>query len=127
QATKYVYEMSEQNGTKFFAVDSANSNIGDKAPRRYYGADVQLGYKHAWGKTEIRGEYWRGKQPGISTSTTTPGTLPFAPTYIRNFDGAFFYFLQNIINENWELMVKYDWYDPNTKAEGSEIGTTNLT
>jgi hypothetical protein len=127
QATKYKYEMSEQNSAKVFIVDSSVGNIGDKAPRRYYGADVQLGYKHAWGKTEIRAEYWRGKQPGTASATTNPGTMPLLPTYIRGFDGAFFYFLQNIINEKWELMAKYDWYDPNTKAEKQEIGTTNLT
>jgi hypothetical protein len=127
QATKYKYEMSEQGGKKVFAVDSNLANIGDKAPKKYYGADVQMGYKHAWGKTEIRAEYWKGKQPGTASSTTNAGTLPLMPTYIRNFDGAFFYFLQNIINQKWELMAKYDWYDPNTKAEKKEIGTTNLS
>jgi len=127
QATKYKYEMEEKNGNKYFVVDSSESNIGEKASKEYYGADVQLGYKHGWGKTELRAEYWRGKQPGTSTSTINPGTLPLTPTYIRNFDGAFFYFLQNIINQKWELMVKYDWYDPNTKVEKSEIGSSNLT
>jgi hypothetical protein len=127
QATKYKYEMKENNGNHFFAVDSSLSNIGDKAPRRYYGADVQLIQKHAWGKTEIRGEYWRGKQPGTASTTVNPGTLPMSPTYIRNFDGAFFYFLQNIVNENWEFVAKYDWYDPNTKAEQKQIGGSNLT
>jgi len=127
QATKYKYEMGEKNGNKYFVVDSSESNIGEKASKEYYGADVQLGYRYGWGKTELRAEYWRGKQPGTSTSTTNPGTLPLTPTYMRNFDGAFFYFLQNIINQKWELMVKYDWYDPNTKAEKKEIGSSNLT
>lgn len=126
QATKYKYEM-RNTGAKSFEVDSSLSNIGAKAPRKYYGADVQLIQKHAWGKTEVRGEYWRGTQPGTATTTTNPGTLPTNPTYIRHFDAAFFYFLQNIINNNWELMAKFDWYDPNTKAGGKEIGTTNLT
>jgi hypothetical protein len=127
QATKYKYEMGDKNGNKYFVVDSSESNIGEKASKEYYGADVQLGYRHGWGKTELRAEYWRGKQPGTSTSTTNPGTLPLTPTYIRNFDGAFFYFLQNIINQKWELMLKYDWYDPNTKAAKTEIGSSNLT
>jgi hypothetical protein len=127
QATKYMYEIGEQSGNKYFAVDSSASNVGDKAPRRYYGTDVQLGYRHGWGKTEIRAEYWRGKQPGTSTSTTNPGTMPLVPTYIRNFDGAFFYFLQNIVNDKWEFMAKYDWYDPNTKVKDNEIGVANLT
>jgi len=127
QATKYKYEMSSQNGKQLFAVDSSLTNIGDKAPRKYYGADIQLIHKHAWGKTELRGEYWKGTQPGTASSTTNPGTLPTVPTYIRNFDAAFFYFLQNIINQKWELMAKYDWYDPNKKAAKKEIGATNLT
>lgn len=127
QATKYKYEMKEQNGSRFFAVDSSLSNIGARAPRKYYGADIQLIQKHTWGKTEIRAEYWKGTQPGTASTTTNPGTLPTVPTYIRNFDAAFFYFLQNIINEKWELMAKYDWYDPNTKAQENEIGVSNLT
>jgi hypothetical protein len=122
QDTKYKYEMGEKNGSPAFVVDSSEGNIGQKAPRHYYGADAQLVLKHGWGKTEWRAEYWRGKQPGTQETTVNPGTLPHDPTYIRNFDGAFFYFLQNLVNEQWELMVKYDWYDPNTKATGMQIG-----
>jgi hypothetical protein len=129
QATKYKYEVGSVNGSDLFVVDSSLSNIGDKAPRHYYGADVQLIYKHGWGKTEIRGEYWAGTQPGTATSTVNPGTMPLTPTYIRQFDGAFFYFLQDIIDYRNEIMIKYDWYDPDTKVTASEIGkaTTNLT
>jgi phosphate-selective porin len=49
--------------------------------------------------------------------------------YIRNFDGAFLYLIQNLANENWQLVLKYDWYDPNTNVSGEEIGspTTNFT
>lgn len=129
QGTKYRYEMEDAGGAKMFVLDSSISNMGKKAPRHYYGADVQLAKKYSWGKTEVRAEYWRGKQPGTALTTMNPGTLPLVPTYIRDFDGAFFYFLQNIVNDKWELMVKYDWYDPNTKVSGEEIGkaATNLT
>ncbi len=121
QATKYQFQTETHGGNKVFAVDSSLANLGAKAPRHYYGADLQLAYKHAWGKTEIRGEYWRGTQPGTASSTVNPGTLPLSPTYIRNFDGAFFYFIQNIINNRWEVVVKYDWYDPNTEVKGAEV------
>lgn len=127
QTTRYRYEMREQNGTGLFVVDSSLSNIGGKAPRQYYGADAQLVLKHGWGKTEWRAEYWKGKQPGTATATVNPGTAPEEATYMRQFDAGFFYFLQNIINGKWELMAKYDWYDPNKKAEGREIGRSNLT
>ncbi|MCW3074169.1 MAG: hypothetical protein JWP69_1238 [Flaviaesturariibacter sp.] len=124
QATRHVYQIKEGNGAAVFAVDSSLKNIGAKAERQYYGADLQLAYEHGWGKTEIRGEYWRGKQPGTQNTTVNPGTLPEGPTYIRDFDGAFFYFLQNIVNKKWELVVKYDWYDPNRKVKKEEIGST---
>lgn len=123
QATKYEYEVKENgNVLKGFSIDSSVTNIGKKAPRNYYGGDAQFVYHHGWGKTEIRSEYWWGKQPGSAITTVNPGTLPTGPTYRRNFDAAFFYFLQNIINEKWEFMAKYDWYDPNTKLEKQEIG-----
>ncbi len=91
-------------------------------------------YKHGWGETELRGEYWFGIQPGTSNSTANPGSIPTVngiplPTYIRHFDGAFFYFLQNIVNEKHQLLVKYDWYDPNSKVRKADVGKngTNLT
>lgn len=125
QATRYQWEMEESADKYKFVVDSSLDNIGAKALRRYHGADVQVAYKHRWGKTEIRGEYWRGTQPGTAHSTANPGILPQGPTYLRPFDGAFFYLLQNLGNPKNELMLKYDWYDPNRKVKGAEIGGAN--
>ena len=122
QDARYRYETKREGGKTIFAVDSSVENIGNKATRRYYGADAQLALKHGWGKTEWRAEYWWGTQPGTASTTVNPGEQPEGPTYIRPFDGAFFYFLQNIINPAWELMVKYDWYDPNRLASASDIG-----
>lgn len=129
QDTRYRYEIKNVNGKSLYVVDSSLANIGAKAPRRYYGADAQVVLKHSWGKTEWRAEYWWGIQPGTAATTVNPGTQPIGPTYIRNFNGGFFYFLQNIANKNWELMVKYDWYDPNTKVAAGNIGLadTNLS
>ena len=42
--------------------------------------------------------------------------------HIRNFNGAYFYLLQQIFNTKNQLLIKYDWYDPNTKVAGNEIG-----
>lgn len=133
--TKYVYESGKApNGDKVFVVDSTASNLGKSSPRHYYGADVQVKLHHGWGETEWRAEYWFGTQPGTSASTTNPGTLPNSngnpvPTYIRHYDGAFLLFLQNIVNARNQIMVKYDWYDPNIKVEKADIGKngTNLT
>ncbi|MBK7561007.1 MAG: porin [Chitinophagaceae bacterium] len=133
--TKYVYESgTASNGDKIFIIDSAVSNLGKSSPRHYYGADAQVKLKHGWGETEWRAEYWFGTQPGTSGSTSNPGTLPTSngipvPTYVRHYDGVFLLFLQNIINAKHQLMVKYDWYDPNIKVAKMELGKagTNLT
>jgi hypothetical protein len=133
--TKYIYSSgTASNGDKLFVVDSSVENLGRSSPRHYYGADVQIKLHHKWGETEWRAEYWFGTQPGTAGSTTNPGTLPNSngnpvPTYVRHFDGAYFYFLQNIINTKHQLILKYDWYDPNIKVAKSEIGKpgTNLS
>ena len=133
--TKYVYESGKAgNGDKIFAVDSSVSNLGTASPRHYYGGDIQIKLRHGWGETEWRAEYWFGTQPGTSGSTSNPGTLPNSngnpvPTYVRHYNGAFLLFLQNIINAKNQLLVKYDWYDPNIKVQKTEIGKTgtNLT
>jgi|CXWL01.1.fsa_nt_gi hypothetical protein len=133
--TKYVYESgTAANGDKIFVVDSSVSNLGKSSPRHYYGADAQVKLKHGWGESEWRAEYWFGTQPGTSGSTSNPGTLPNSngnpvPTYVRHYDGVFLLFLQNIINARHQLMLKYDWYDPNIKVQQSEIGKagTNFT
>lgn len=133
--TKYVFKNSSlTNGDIAFTVDSSVSNLGSFAPRNYYGADFQVKLNHKWGETEWRVEYWLGKQPGNATSINNPGVSPIlnglpAPTYIRNFDGAFLLFLQNIINQKHQLIVKYDWFDPNTNVKELQIGKpgTNFT
>jgi len=129
QDSKYVYAMGTSNGDRTFLLDSSLSNVGEIAPRHYYGADMQIVYRHKWGQTEWRAEYWQGQQPGTAVTTVNPGLSPQGPVYRRNFNGAFFYFLQNIINTHHQLLLKYDWYDPNTKVSKDEIGETgtNLT
>jgi hypothetical protein len=109
-------------GHKIFVEDSSLANIGREAPRKYYGADVQLKLRHGWGFTEIRGEYIRGTQTANASTTETPGALLAEPSYIRHFDGAYLYFLQNIFSVKHQLCVKYDWYDPNTDVKGHDIG-----
>jgi len=133
--TKYVYSSgAAPNGDKIFIVDSSLSNLGNSSPRHYYGADMQFKISHEWGATELRAEHWFGTQPGTNTSVANPGVLPNTnglpiPTYVRHFNGSFFYFLQNIINTKHQLLIKYDWFDPNIKASDAQIGKpgTNLT
>ena len=129
QNNKYVYSSGSVGGEPVFIIDSSISNIGEKAPRQYRGADAQLKWNHNWGATELRFEYWWGTQTATALTTETPPLPLEVPHYIRNFDAAFICFLQNIINTQHQLGIKYDWYDPNTNASGRQIGKvgTNLT
>ena len=125
QTTKYVYRDGFNSvGDKIFAVDSTVTNINQKAPRKYYGADIQFKLKHKWGATELRAEYWAGTQTALATTSETPALLTTEPYYIRKFNGAYFYFLQNIVTEKHQLVLKYDWFDPNTKVSKDDIGKT---
>lgn len=129
QFTNNIYRI---NNAGDFKVDSSVSNIGKIAPRHYYGADLQLkipnGEKR--GYTELRGEYIRGVQTATAGTTETPGAIPmngslYAPLYVRNFDGAYFYFLQNLGNPQDLLVLKFDWYDPNRDVKGRQIGSAD--
>lgn len=123
QNTKYVYRFNSSNLS--FQVDSASTNIGHIAPRKYYGGDIQLKIKNNIGFTELRAEYMRGKQTGVANTSETPTALPTDLSnafYIREFDGAYFYFLQNLFSLKHQLIIKYDWYDPNTAVKGMDIG-----
>lgn len=133
--TKYVFiSGTTTNGDAVFVVDSSAVNLGKSSPRHYYGADLQYKLHHSLGTTEFRAEYWFGTQPGTAVSTSNPGTLPnnngvLLPTYVRHFDGAFFYLLHQLKNPRHELVIKYDWYDPNIRVREKQIGKpgTNLT
>ncbi len=122
--TKYKYQTVATGAVIKSQVDSSLSNIGNVAPRKYYGADVQLKLRNRKGFTELRGEYIRGTQTGTANSTETPVALLTGNDgfHIREFDGAYIYFLQHLFNEHHQFLLKYDWYDPNTKVSGTQIG-----
>jgi hypothetical protein len=139
QFGKQIYRLNKTAAGPVFQVDSAETNIGKIATRRYYGADAQLKILNKWGTTEFRGEFITGRQPGIATSSEVPVTepttdeitivnnLPFArkvglPIYHRKFNGAYFYFLQDIKTNRDQIVLKYDWYDPNQEVKNKEIG-----
>lgn len=123
QATRNIFSdlHTDGNGLAKFYIDSASSNINKYALRQYWGFDGQITFKNPLGFTTLRAEYIAGTQPGTSIATRSPSVDPNTDTYIRNFDGAYLYFIQSI-GAKHKIMVKYDWYDPNTKIAGSSIG-----
>jgi hypothetical protein len=125
QNTKYVYSTEDIGGVKSPVVDSGIANIGQYSPRQYNGFDAQVKIKNKKGFTELRGEFLYGIQTGTKNSSETPVALATGTDgfYKRNFNGAYIYFLQNLFSVKHQFVVKYDWYDPNTRVKGKEIGT----
>jgi hypothetical protein len=122
-----VYQGTEKiftaNG-KTFTLNENTSNIGLFAKREYLGADVQFSMISHWGMTQLRAEYLLGQQPGVSGNSQSPNksTLSVEDTYIRKFTGGYVIFVQDIGRLPFSAILKYDWYDPNSKVSGDEIG-----
>lgn len=125
------YEMQKVNNLWVMAENTSPKNINKIAPRKYYGADIQLSTQNENWKSEIRAEYITGLQSGTATSSSTPGTYPVdknnlkLPYYTRNFDGSYITFIQNLNSSKNQLILKYDWFDPNLKVKGEEINAIN--
>ncbi len=92
--------------------------------RQYLGLDGQVSVTWSPGMTTLRAEYWQGTQPGSSSSSASMNTryTGLYDVYTRPFNGAIFYFLQNIMETPLQAVVKYDWFDPNTDVKGDDIG-----
>lgn len=121
-----VYTMTTNAGGNAIytaKTDTANTPTGMILKREYMGADIQMTFDWWPGTTTIRAEYMQGQQPGLGSSSST--SLSAAPTtsfYMRNFNGGYIYFIQHIGSTKHEIVAKYDWYDPNTKVNGSNVG-----
>lgn len=113
-----------KNGDKGFDYASDTANYNRLAMRIYYGADVQMSIDWLIGITTIRAEYIMGENPGTSTSNRSPSALPTSQIYHRNFNGAYFYYIQDIGTSKFQFVAKYDWFDPNVKISGMDIGKT---
>ena len=125
QNTKYRYYTDKSNtGITTTLLDSSIENLGTNAPRHYYGLDIQLRIKNKKGYTELRGEFIGGKHAVLANSNETPTALLTGNDgfHIRHFNGAYFYFLQHLFSPKHQLLVKYDWFDPNTKIASQQIG-----
>jgi hypothetical protein len=125
QNTSYKLIMQSDSGLNRFIMDSSASNIGSYVPRNYMGGDFQLKYKRKHGMTaEIRAEAIAGVQTSTQFSTETPAALLTGNEayYVRSFRGAYAYFLYHLVNARHQLVVKFDFYDPNIKVRGREIG-----
>jgi len=121
-----IYKASGAGDNAYMYLDSSKANIGYISPRKYAGIDAQLKIPNRKGYTEFRAEYIRGLQTATAATSETPGTYPITdnvlqPLYIRQFDGAYFYYIQHLGRDDLQLVLKYDWYDPNKKVKDEEV------
>ncbi|HTO16545.1 MAG TPA: hypothetical protein VLZ83_12295 [Edaphocola sp.] len=125
-----VYYYSQTMG---LVADSSIDNLQKTLKKHYLGADIQIQIPNRKGKSEFRAEYIAGKQLSTLSNTHSFGAYPILPNgtneplAIRNFDGAFFYYLQHLNSEKHQIVLKYDWYNPNTKLKSINIDGTNNT
>jgi hypothetical protein len=124
-----MYATKEMAGIYALVRDSAATNIGRIAKRNYYGADVQVKIPNKVGFTELRAEYIAGTQSGTVSSSESPGVYPVSNGISqglceRSFNGAYFYYLQHLGSTKHQLVLKYDWYDPNTKIADKAVDPT---
>ena len=122
QGTANIYTMDGSG----FALNGDAANTGKFAVREYLGFDARFGIQSMLGKTQLRGEYLFGRQPGTADGSKSPNasSLPSYDTYIRNFSGGYVMLVHDIAGTPIALIAKYDWYDPNTKVSNNEIGRT---
>lgn len=121
QGSSKVYTM----GNNGFELNDSKANVGARAKRQYFGVDGQLNICTSWGVTRLRAEWLTGTQPASKDDNGSPksSALPTFDTYSRNFQGGYALFSQDWGTTPFSTIIKYDWYDPNTKLSGDQLDT----
>lgn len=127
QGTENVFSMEDGR----FVVNSDPRNLGAYAKREYFGVELLASTtsNSPIGRTQLRSEYIYGQQPGTLTSSGSPNSRvrPTVDTYLRNFNGGYIIFVQDIGKLPFSGLFRYDWYDPNTKISKDQIGLNGTT
>lgn len=119
--TKKIYTINET--TRSFMVDSTASNLGANFDRNYIGVDLQVYYElPIFGGISVRAEAIQGTQPSTQTDNRVYATAN-ADLYRRDVRGFYVNVIQNI-GAKHQLVVRYDEFDPNTRASGADIGAS---
>ncbi len=122
QAKKDVYEMGDFDGVQAFRQHMEDTIPGKYVKRSYLGLDGQFSFNTLLGKTTFRGDYMSGDQPGSDKSSLSPSAAIDYSLYLRKFAGGTFYLVQTLPGNKHSFVIKYDFYDPNTKISGDNIG-----
>jgi phosphate-selective porin len=109
--------VKNSNGT----LDSLN-NVWRYLDKHWTGGEIRI-YADVLGGLSIKGEYVAGINSNASTvaSTATIAQKKASPNFYNNFAGYYITFVKNIGAKN-QAVVRYDYYDPNTKLSGDAAG-----
>ena len=120
QGNENVYKMDG----KAFVLYNDSDNKGKFAKREYIGFDGQFVVMSALGLSQVRAEYLFGTQPATLSNSKSPNssTPIITDTYIRNFNGWYIIFVQDLGQLPLSAVVKYDRYDPNVEVTKNDIG-----
>ena len=120
-----------------------NVGVGESVTRHWFGAEMQL-YMDILGGMEIRAEYLMGingysgatgsfsvvdpaqfnlRNDTLTITSLTTNTNEVIPTIRRNFMGGYVYLIKRIGKRN-QFAFRWDFYDPNTKLSGNQIGVS---
>jgi hypothetical protein len=121
-----IYEMKD----KAWVLKSDDTdNIGKYVKRQYIGLDAQFSTMSAAGLTQLRSEYIFGEhaQNAAGSWNYKFTALQSGPVYMRKISGGYVILTQDLGKTPFTAIVKYDWYNPNTKISGNDIGASSLT
>ncbi|MDR2868520.1 MAG: hypothetical protein LBV46_03150 [Bacteroidales bacterium] len=126
QGTEDVYTIKRNQ----YLLNHNAKNLGKYAKREYFGADLQLYILHSVvGNTLLRAECIYGQQPGAKNDSKSPNTvaLPTNDVYIRPFLGGYAQWVQDFGKLPLAAVFRFDWYNPNLKLKGENIGLNYST
>lgn len=103
-----------------------STEVTSPVKRQYFGFAAQYLQQWGAGTTNIRAEYLFGRQPGTFKTNANPGGNSLGagtePLYLRDFNGGYVILVQDIGQSKHSVVLKYDFYDPNTQVSADEIG-----
>ncbi|MDP4207724.1 MAG: hypothetical protein Q8928_02810 [Bacteroidota bacterium] len=129
--TTSIYKVQTASGNPVFTAKTVNKY--DNILREYWGADVQVSYAGELGLSTFRAEYTKGQQASAAGDIKNPTALLVnsatpavaQPLYVRQVEGFYLMYVQNILQSRHSIVVKYDMFDPNTKVSGNQISSAN--
>lgn len=116
-----VYRFAKGEGFK-----ASEVKVGSVERRQYFGLAGQYLQQWGAGTTNLRAEFLMGDQPGTFKNNNDPSGNSFGagtdPLYLRQFAGGYAILVQDIGRSKHSIVLKYDYYDPNTSVSGNQIG-----